>query len=138
MKFNAWCFAAVLALAMMHVLAASGSLPTFADVIKQNGSVSFSDGSSIFTFSQDGSFSQRPVSISGRTVEGKWTTDAGGALFSITGNWSWMNGLSPLSDSRRMVMVVYPSQPDPIERSAGSVRCKCYFEIEELGKLPAK
>jgi hypothetical protein len=43
-------------------------LPTFADIIRKNGTVGISDGSSLFIFSANGRFSQQPVGESGRTV----------------------------------------------------------------------
>jgi hypothetical protein len=113
--------------------------PTFADVIKEKGTISLTDGSSLFKFCRDGSFSQEPLGNSGRTVQGKWTRDANGELFTITGNWGWMNGISPASDPRKMVIAIYPGElGTTIKRWSESVPIyKCYFEIEELIKIPA-
>jgi hypothetical protein len=117
--------------------AAPAPLPSFAEIIKENGTVCITDGSSLFKFSKNGSFSQEPIFISGRTVQGKWTTDSEGALFTITGNWGWMNGMSPLSDPRRMVLVIYPGEFGTINFRNYHLRInKCYFEIEELVKTP--
>jgi hypothetical protein len=118
-------------------------LPTFADIIRKNGTVGISDGSSLFIFSANGRFSQQPVGESGRTVEGKWATDQQGAKFTITGNWSWMNGRSPTSDPRKMVVVIYPDGREPqVTASTDMVGkplkiCHAYFEIEGLTKTSA-
>ena len=115
-------------------------LPTFADIIRKNGTVGISDGSSLFIFSADGRFSQEPVGESGRTVRGNWATDQMGSRFTITGNWSWMNGRSAISDPRKMVMVIYPDGRDPQVTTSTDMMGKsqkifhAYFEIEELTK----
>jgi len=128
-----------LILMILRAHAAPEQLSSFANSIKENGTVSITDGSSLFTFSKDGSFSQEPVSISGRTVQGKWTTDSEGTLFTITGNWGWINGISPISDLRKMVMAIYSGELCTIDRNGKPMLIyKCYFEIEELVKTPLK
>src|SRR5450631_1298573 len=131
MTAHKWTTTLLALLMTGHVYATQAPWQPFAEVIKEKGTVSITDGSSIFTFSKDGTFSQQPASISGRTVQGKWTTDSGGCLFTITGNWSWMNGMSPISDPRRMVMAIYHGDfVDAPQRPFYFY--KCYFEIEEL------
>ncbi|SDU06241.1 hypothetical protein SAMN05444156_1742 [Verrucomicrobium sp. GAS474] len=114
----------------------------FAQIVKDHGTVSISDGASLFTFSKDGTFKQRPLGISGRTVEGRWVEadqSWGNASFIITGNWSWVNGISPPSDPRRMVMAIYPfGKFGTLEQFGKEIPVyKTYFVIEELVKTPA-
>ena len=140
MRLRSFAFGFILAVALAR--ADATHIPAFASIIKKDGRAVISDGSSLFIFSHDGIFSQEPVSDSGRTVQGTWAVDPDGAVFTITGNWGWINGVSPISDSRKMVVVIYPATSAPkfetINREGTPVRIyDCYFEIEELVKISA-
>jgi hypothetical protein len=114
------------------------TLVYFEQVIKSEGTVSISDGSSIFSFNKDGKFTQEPLGLSGMTVNGKWKV-ANNTIFTITGNWSWINGLSPESDYRKMIMFIYPGEFGSLDRFGEPVRIyRTYFIIDELIKMTRK
>lgn len=115
------------------------------DIIKKEGQFVFTDGSSYYRFSSDGAFDSGPLSISGRTINGKWKSD-GDYKFIIEGVWSWVNGMSSINDRRRLVLTVQPAfilQPAPDEPTRNFIPdsktnpkiYKCYFTLEELVKL---
>ena len=117
-------------------LTAADSLVEPIAVIAEEGSLNISDGSSLYTFNRDGTFSSIPLGISGRTIEGRWTQE--GETFIVEGKWSWLNGISPTNDQRVMrlgvgeldkshqVIVGVPLRKIPVYN--------CYFVIEELTK----
>ena len=84
-----------------------------------------------------------PVGLSGRTIDGNWIARPDGRSLEIVGVWSWMNGSSPLDDRRKMTLIVYPNQTfkvvERIPWLADEHSWKiydCYFEVEELVKVP--
>jgi hypothetical protein len=75
-------------------------------------------------------------------VEGTWAfRDDGPSVIRIYGQWSWMNGLSPTDDFRRMVlhvsgpMVKVPSSGRPMRWSDGEELYRPFFGIDELVKV---
>ena len=81
------------------------TLEPIAKIVEAESCFVFSDGSSYFQFRKDGTFRLDPAGLSGRTIEGIWRQgDAG--QFTVVGRWSWMNGLSPENDFRRMKLRV--------------------------------
>lgn len=104
--------------------------PDWTDIVASEGAFSFADGSSVFTFHSDHRFTLEPIGMSGRTIEGAWTNVAG---LLITGEWGWLNGLSPLDDFREMVLHVnYMGEP-AIEVGYRTDRVyPVYFTIERL------
>ncbi len=105
-------------------------------VIRDEGAISFSDGSSIFTFKDSGEFTLQPIGMSGRTISGTWTND-GSSILVITGQWGWINGISRDNDHREMRLIASLKNDSPISQSSlGPVwRWKLYdvyFTIEDI------
>lgn len=105
-------------------------------ILGEEGSFHFTDGSSIYSFFDDGRFLLEPVGFSGRAVEGTWTsTDFTG--FIIRGTWTWYNGISSHDDFREMTMLVtlLPGEPVIMEAFWQGERVpvyEVYFTIEKL------
>ena len=110
-------------------------------IIAEEGEFAFTDGSSVFRFEQDGSFRMEPVSLSGRAIEGTWTSESPG-LFLITGVWTWYNGISVPDDFRRMTMTVtlLPGEPDTVRTLWGGSESQLYpvyFVIDTVTGIDA-
>jgi hypothetical protein len=114
-------------------------------IIKKDGVLIVSDGSSFYRFEKGGVFKSGPLGMSGRTIEGTWKSD-GSYNFTIEGTWSWMNGASAKNDRRRLVLGIEP--PFTVDAAAtkalaafapkgkGPKVMSCYMIIDELVKLP--
>jgi len=100
-----------LVLLCLSALAADVSHP-IEQQLRATGSWSFSDGSSVYAFADDGGFTLRPVGMSGRTIKGTWTT-ADWARFGIDGQWSWVNGVSPVHDFRHLELYLSVHGTEP-------------------------
>ncbi len=129
--------------ALLFVIAASAVLAgtplTIPDIIKTEGEFAFTDGSSVYRFAQDGAFNMEPLSLSGRAIEGRWTSGSQG-LFLVTGVWTWYNGLSVPDDYRRMTMTItmIPGEPDTVRTmwSGSETRLHpVYFTIDEVAGI---
>jgi len=122
-------------------------------VIRHEGELVISDGSSYYDFRKDGRFISGPIDgISGRVIEGTWTIagdkdpNSLSVRFVIKGEWSWVNGASPLNDRRAMTMAVYAidpkfvTHPKPDDPGVYGMEEKtfkvypCYFIIETIEK----
>lgn len=105
-------------------------------IIEKEGYLSISDGSSIYIFQKDGSFSLRPLGMSGRTIEGKWKKgNEDERSFLVEGRWTWINGASLNNDERIMKLWIFPlsGEKETVGYDNYSVY-KCYFLIDELKK----
>jgi len=141
------------------LLLATGFLPSFGadkqfsalEIINTEGILTISDGSSTYTFKKDGTFVSMPVGISGRTIEGKWSSLGVQSpmdltvRFVVNGKWGWVNGISPNDDHRTMALWIYPvSSPTQVRvcwpflgsSNLNAKVYKCYFLIDELRKKP--
>jgi hypothetical protein len=113
-------------------------------IIQKEGQLVFTDGSSYYLFQKDGIFNSGPVSASGRTIQGKWTSN--GTRFVIEGQWGWLNGLSQVNDFRRLALDVFPGCTKQAQESSNfylpmnpkPVVYKCYFVVNELIALNRK
>jgi hypothetical protein len=112
-------------------------------IIQEEGQFLFIDGSSYYLFRRDGSFTSNPLGIAGRTIVGHWIKDSLGGCFIVEGKWGWINGLQPVDRYRRMK--IYIGSADtfkqketnwPVEDPGPAKIYNCYFEIEELIKIP--
>ena len=103
MKRSVPCSIAILILActtfVAHAQDPPENPPDWTDILAVEGTFSFSDGSSVFTFHSDHRFTLEPIGISGRTIEGVWTSEA---ELLVAGQWGWLNGLSAIDDFREM------------------------------------
>lgn len=107
--------------------------------IHSKGSITISDGSSFYTFREDGSFQSGPCGISGRLITGKWkiSNDRPDSLFIVDGEWSWMNGASLQDDLGRIVFDIRPgvfrkASKEEQQFTLSSEIFECYFLIDEL------
>ena len=110
------------------------------DILANENVFRFFDGSSIYSFFSDGSFLLEPAGLSGRAVEGTWTTD-GYSIFTVTGTWTWYNGISAIDDFRRMTILItlHSEEPDTLEslwQGAGTMVYSVYFTVDELTSIP--
>jgi hypothetical protein len=109
------------------------------DIIAREGALVVSDGSSYFRFEKGGAFHAGPLGMSGRTIDGTYTSD-GSYMFTIEGTWGWINGASMADDHRRMVVGIQP--PFEVDRKTTAVNAdakkiyRCYWTVDELVKLP--
>lgn len=135
--------------ALLFVIAASavwaGTLPSISEIIAGEGKFAFTDGSSVYRFTDDGGFLMEPLSLCGRAIEGTWTSSDPG-VFTISGLWTWYNGTSPIDDFRRMTLFVtlLSTEPDTVEslwNYLGERVYPVYFTIDEIvetgGQLPS-
>jgi hypothetical protein len=129
--------------ALLLVIVASAVLAgtplTIPDIIKTEGEFAFTDGSSVYRFSEDGTFMMEPLSLSGRAIEGRWTSESEGS-FLVTGVWTWYNGISVPDDFRRMTMAVtlIQGEPDTVRTmwSGSTARLyPVYFTIDEVAGI---
>lgn len=118
----------------------ASDFPEPLQIIENEGQFIFTDGSSYYSFKKDGTFISEPLGISGREITGTWELQD--RVFVIQGRWSWMNGLSPRDDYRRMKLAIYrPVSTEIVESLSlvdGNVNVKiykCYFVVEELQKI---
>ncbi|MCA8987836.1 MAG: hypothetical protein KDA78_09365 [Planctomycetaceae bacterium] len=100
-----------------------------------------SDGSSVYYFMPDKTFRLEPIGISGRTIEGTWALDSNG--IHISGQWSWINGLSALDDFREMDIHIGYLQNETRDHTSSLQGTKhkihnCYFLIERVEKVKDK
>jgi hypothetical protein len=107
------------------------------EIIASDGAFSFSDGSSLYTFRKDHSFSLEPLGISGQTITGHWSVNADG-LFLISGQWGWVNGISPTDDYRELLLNIRCTGDQ--HKAKDTYRdvnvYPVYFHIERLSKIP--
>ncbi|MEO6054123.1 MAG: hypothetical protein ABIP97_08940 [Chthoniobacterales bacterium] len=111
------------------------------DIIQKDGVLNISDGSSIYAFRKDGTFSSFPVGMSGRVIKGTWKNEKGNdGGFLINGQWTWVNGLYSEGDFRTMKMYIYPlSRKTELVCIPKTKVYKAYFLIDELkSKHPAR
>ncbi len=138
--------ATILMLAMSLALAETESKSAL-EILKRDGELVLSDGSSYFVFAQDGTFRSFPAGISGRMLTGNWTSkEQNPVFFTATARVSWANGTQPRDDYRRIVFVVYdgysaPRKPDSlpgVPNFGGLVKnvYRGYFLIDEFIKIP--
>lgn len=129
--------------AFLSVIAAAaicaGTPLTISDIIKTEGEFAFTDGSSVYTFSEDGTFMMEPLCLSGRAIEGRWTSVDRG-LFEVTGVWTWYNGISVPDDFRRMTLAVtlIQGEPETVQSmwSGSTARLyPVYFTIDEVAGI---
>ena len=109
------------------------------DILCKENVFRFSDGSSVYSFFSDGDFLMEPAGLSGRAIEGVWETDDYG-VFTVTGTWTWYNGISLIDDYRRMKICVtlLSEEPDTLEslwQGAGTPVYQVYFTIDEIVSL---
>jgi hypothetical protein len=114
-----------------------------ANVLKVDGVLTITDGSSCYVFRTNGTFSSFPVGISGRCFEGTWTSSSMQNLstFTVEAKMSWMNGEQLLDEYRKIVFAVYAGRKKRLEKPQfGSIPSnevfECYFIIQELVKIP--
>jgi len=107
------------------------------DVLKQDGILRVSDGSSYYEFRTNGTFHSFPVSVSGRTFDGSWTSSAGpySITFTVTAKMGWLNGIQPQPDDWKIVLRVDAGLKRPADRLHMEV-FDGYFIFEELTKIP--
>lgn len=118
----------------------SEQFPLVEEIIKAEGQFVFTDGSSYYRLDKDGTFESGPLSLSGRTISGKWHTNPGSSSFEINGKWGFMNGLSLKDDERKMVMIINAPQSISSEKAepwAASFKqptkiYQTYFIIQQL------
>ena len=114
-------------------------LPSMIEIIEEEGQFAFTDGSSTYLFLDDGSFYMDPTGMSGRAVEGNWTSSDSNR-FEITGIWGWDNGISLIDDKRKMTIFINlrsmeTEASELLWRSTDSKLYDVYFTIEEITKI---
>ena len=125
----------------LTVAALGAEDPTYSpqEAIAKFGSFTITEGSSYFTFSQDGKFRSGPMGMSGRELSGTWTL-ADKTELTVIAQVGWMNGLQPRDDYRRIVLRVSTlrKRPAPATISLGAPAelFDSYYLIEEFVKIP--
>ena len=130
-------------LAFFSIVVALGAAePTYSpqEAISKFGSFSITDGSSYFTFSNDGKFKSGPMGMSGRELSGTWTI-ADKTELTVIAQVGWMNGWQPQGEYRRIVFRVSnlrkrPAAQSMISMGAPTELFDSYCLIEEFVKTP--
>ncbi len=123
-------------IALLLCTALAQSPPSVEEYLKAHDTYAYSDGSSVFTFHKDHSFRLDPVGMSGRTIEGVWTKVDGGLL--VTGQWTWVNGLSVDDDYREMLLHVSPLPGEPTKVGMRKVEVQpTYAVVDKVGTVDA-
>ena len=102
--------AALLAASLMSLYSADDSI---SGILINQESLSFSDGSSIYTFNRNGNFALSPNGDSGRTIRGVWKLIEG-SRYEIIGVWEWINGEYAPGDKRKMIIDIRPTTMEVI------------------------
>ena len=113
--------------------AADESYPTVSEILKTEGQLAWSDGSSYYLMKKNGTFRSGPLGMGGRTIQGRWT--AVDNLVTVRGIWGRVNGACAPDDERKMVVGLSPRKAFRRETVAALPGVKfheVYFEIEEL------
>ena len=86
-------------------------------VLKADGVLTITDGSSYYLFRTNGTFRSYPVGESGRCFDGTWTSDGdwipgipGPSTFTVEAKVTWINGITAADEYRKIVFKVYPGQ----------------------------
>ena len=123
-------------------LAADPNYTDPADIIKADGVLVISDGSSLYEFKNDGTFHSHPMGMDGRLLDGTWTSGGGirSMTLTATAKMSWVNGPQPKDEYRKIVFLLYPGgKRPPDKRRIGELQHKeifdCYFLIQEFTKI---
>ena len=119
-----------LALVILGILPSIVHGYSIESVLETHSVFRFTDGSSVYCFSADGSFLMEPSGLCGRAVEGTWITDDYG-VFTIEGLWTWYNGASVPNDRRRMTLTV-TLLTEQADSSGGFAFWPVYFTVEEV------
>lgn len=110
------------------------------EVLKTDGQLTLSDGSSYFVFKADGSFQSFPVGESGRTFEGTWSSQSKMQQVEVTARQGWVNGTSAPDDFRRIVFRINAGQRRPLAKPLRGTLIQAifdgYFLIDELVRVP--
>jgi len=123
-------------IALLLATALAQSPPTVEEHLKGHDSYAYSDGSSVFTFHKDQSFRLAPIGMSGRAIEGVWAKVDGGLL--VTGQWTWVNGLSVDDDYREMLLQVSPLPGEPTKVGTQAVEVRpTYAVVEKVAPIDA-
>jgi hypothetical protein len=106
-------------------------------IIERAGFIKISDGSSIYKFSKDGQFESYPVGISGRTMQGHWTS-AGESQFTVIATMGWVNGMvSATPETKKIIFIIYPTSYVAPHGKTETLH-KPYFIIDKMVTIPAK
>jgi hypothetical protein len=106
-------------------------------VLKEDGVLRITDGSTYYEFRTNGTFKSFPVGISGRCFTGKWTSSASPSLLHLTviAEIGWINGIQPPPSDWKIVFTVYPGVRHPADRFHRAT-FDCYWIIDMLVKIP--
>ncbi len=124
--------------AVWRWMANSATMEAF-EAIERFGKITLCDGSSYYTFTKKGTFTSGPLTMSGRTLRGRWSKDPNGRLVAIARE-GWDNGWSTGDDYRRIAFHVgyVTKRPRPLPLSYGPVLFVFdgYFIIDEMIATP--
>jgi hypothetical protein len=112
--------------------------------LHREGVLAITDGSSFYIFSRDGTFHSYPNGMSGRLLDGTFTSDGEDVTtFTVIAKQTWLNGVSADDDYRKIVFRVYPGSNKPGETASnggGAAPPKAiwsgYYLVDELSKIP--
>jgi|GEM_PF-2523625 len=114
--------------------------------IENDGSITLTDGSSYYTFTREGDFTSGPVGITGRTLEGRWTSPQKGR-FVVTARRGWLEDTAksggtakPVpATSHRIVFQIGDGTKKVIRspRIPAMMEFTAYFLIEEFVEISA-
>jgi hypothetical protein len=116
------------------------------DVLKQDGVLRISDGSSYWEFNTNNTFRSFPISKSipnspwvtgtGRTFDGTWTsrTNGNACIFTVKAKSGWDVGLEFPGDDYKIVIAVYTGERLQAD-TPRLANFDCYWIIEELTKI---
>lgn len=113
-------------------------------ILQERGSFAFTDGSSVYNFAKDGTFTLSPCKWLAKCITGTWTNSyyAEAAAtdkvqwcrgtFVVQGRW-FQNGICKIDDCREMTLEIQLDDSKPIKRTREQVDLyDVYFTIEDL------
>ncbi len=94
--------------------AEDGATITPEQALAQVGTFTLYDNATLYSFQRDGTFSATPRGLSGRTLEGRWTSDGPGH-YQVVAALGWINGLSQRNHYKAIDFTIYPGRFMPAE-----------------------
>jgi len=114
------------------------------DVLKDNGILAVTDGSTVYEFYGNGEFHSFPIQYSGRCIDGNWVTDEVSSWgFKAVGQLSWTSHPDDKYDDFMIHFELSPGHLIPIDFTPSrpvqyTNIFKCYFIIRELRPISEK
>ena len=111
------------------------------DVLKNDGILAVTDGSTVFELHNNGEFHSFPIPYSGRCIDGQWVSDEGSPwAFIAVGQLSWTSRPEDKYSEHLVHLELTPGHLVPLDftpsRQINYTNIfKCYFIVRELRQV---